>query len=569
MPQSLSYYHKKILFFSIIVSVAMHIAEVHFLQSQAFWLASKPVIEKSKNDWSETLEQIEKDQILKESFTRSEIKENPKLKKGVEASKLQQTVIEESLISVSNLEAPENPLSLEAPAFSDMHPWRFEPPLISFEEQIELVPSLPREFILPTLTCSKAQTEPIPQEPLNSIRFQLQADAIQPPKIENQKNRPEFEPSWINPIFLSSSIPTPKFPLSQNMPTLSELHAASCSNAFETEVVYSEINDGYLFAITLIPKSDLQLPLLKQNYLFLIDRSNSIQKERLNATKSAVRRAIDELNKNDQFNIVVFDQKVDKLSPSMLPVCQESTYKAHQFLNNIQLGSFFSHKNLNKPLFLTIPHNPKNDELFTAILITDGENLSQKSAIQGLVDDWTRVNQGKVSLYTLGMIDDQYLNILDTISNMNRGKNFSSPTYRGLKRKLLKIMKTVHRPIAKNLNCKAIGRTTNQSIELYPKPNHAPHLYAGEPYVILGTAKTLDDFVLFVQAKLDNEWLHIKKNICFERAKKGDAKLASEIAQFKSFDSYQRYLEGKGLQCLNEAKTLLKAYDHPSIFENL
>ncbi|HSX13442.1 MAG TPA: VWA domain-containing protein [Chlamydiales bacterium] len=567
---SLSYYHKKLLFFSVFLSLAMHLAEMHFLQRQTLWFSSAPKLETSPVDWTEALEKMEKDQILKDAFINTEkgAVSTPNFT-GTQASLIaEEPLFTETSLPHNSLEKPTYSSSLEAPNFSDTLSIKFEPPVIRFEEQISLLTNLPRELILPPQENVPAQICAHPIDFTIQVQETLPHARISAPSSTIPESQPVFAPSWVNQKLLFSSIPTPTFPAIQNLPTLSELRAASYSDAFESELVFYEVDDGFLFALTLIPQPDLPLAPLKQNYLFLIDRSNSIQKERLNATKSAVRRAIDELNKNDQFNILVFDQKIEKLSPTMLPMTAESISKAHQFINKIELGSFFSQKNLNKPLFLTLPHSSKNDELYTAILITDGENLSQQSAIQGLVSEWSRMNQGKVSLYTLGMSDDAHVDILDAISNMNRGKNFSSPTYRGLKRKLLKIMKTVHAPVAKNITCKAIPRYGNASIELFPKPNHAPHLYAGEPYVILGATKTLDDFVLFVQASLDDQWLHIKKNISFNKAKKGSASLATELAQLKSFDYYQQYLEGKGLQCLNEAQTLIKQYELPSIFEN-
>ncbi len=569
MSQSLSYYHKKLLFFSICLSIAMHLAEVHFLQRQALWFSSAPKKDMSSVDWTEALEKIDKDQILKEAFLNAELKgsHSPALL-GNHPTQIQEGNLygQPSPLSCS-IEQPTHLLTLDVPSFSDSFALKFAAPVITFDE-ISLLPNIPRELIIPDIVCS-APSIILPKTIDTSMAIQetLPNEMVPIPSTIQQEFVSNFEPSWVNQKFITTSIPTPTFQTKQNIPTLSELHASAYSDAFETEVVFYEVNDEYLFALTLIPRPTLQLQPLKQNYLFLIDRSNSIQKERLNATKSAVRRAIEELNKNDQFNIIVFDQKIEKFSPIMLPATAESINRAHHFINNIELGSFFSHKNLNKPLFLTVPGNPRNDELYTAILITDGENLSNKKEVLGIVNEWSRINQGKVTLYTLGMNDDSHLNILDAISNMNRGKNFSSPTYRGLKRKLLKIMKTVHDPIAKNISCKAIPRFSNDSIELFPKPNHAPHLYAGEPYIILGTTKTLEDFVLFVQAKLEDKWLHIRKNISFTNAKKGNATLATELAQLKSFDYYQQFLEGKGLQCLNQAQTLLKQYELPSIFE--
>lgn len=517
-------------------------------------------------------EKTKYDQVLKEAFgtpTSADSKTETTLSSGAVVCP------EESVQLLTNfkptlLTPPSSPL-FSNPHFPDntLSSSKILQLTLPLEENISLLPHLPKEMLLPPSSSMIAsKTLPSPMD----VPLQLSFDVV-PKPVPHQEISPISTPIleksvWATKKYEAKSLPAPSFPSIPILPTLSDLQASSYSQGFDTELVFFEGTDGYLFALTLIPKPELQLTPLRQNYLFLIDRSNSIQKERLNATKSAVRRAVEDMGKNDQFNIIVFDQKIDKLAPTMLPATTESIAKAHQFINKIELASFFSQKNLYKPLFLTIPFTPKIDELYTAILITDGENLSQKSALQEIVYGWTRENQGRVSLYTLGMNEDTHLDILDSISNMNRGKNFSSPTYKGLKRKLLKIMKTVHSPVAKNLSYKAISKAKD-SIELFPKTKYAPPLYQGEPYVILGTTKTLDDFILFVQAKLDNEWLHIKKYISFSGAKKGNAALATEIAQAKSFDLYQQFLEGKGMQCLNQAQVLLKQHDLPQIFESI
>lgn len=578
MPSSITYSHKKYLFFSIFLSIALHVTEMHFLQRQTLWFSSPVTPEISHNDWTDAMEKMDRDIILKEAFAGGSSSKIEEEKIGFQPINVQEPTTLYPIFSNESL--PTTPL--ETPSYQPIFSTKTFPEIalplpqfpilqsLPFEESISLLPHLPREMILPPSSPMITLKKPLPN-PLTTTIHPLDDLPRNPLPTYSVTIRAPTESleesSWAKGKFKPVPISTPSFPSIPNIPSLSELQASSYSKSFDTEIVFFEVDDGYLFALTLIPKADLKLTPLKQNYLFLIDRSNSIQKERLSATKSAVRKAIEDLNKNDQFNIIVFDQKVEKLAPTMISATSESIAKAQQFISKIELGSFFSQKNLYKPLLMSLPYTPKGDELYTAILITDGENLSQKSVVQGLINDWSQMNRGKVSLYTLGMNDDPHTDILDTISNINRGKSFSSPTHRGLKRKLLKIMKTVHAPVAKNLTCKAISRYPGNQIELFPKTSYAPHLYLGEPYVILGTTKSLDDFVIFVQARLNNEWLHIKKNISFSNAKKGNSSLATEFAQLKSFDLYQQYLEGRGLQCLNQAQTLLKKYELPQVFE--
>jgi Ca-activated chloride channel homolog len=317
----------------------------------------------------------------------------------------------------------------------------------------------------------------------------------------------------------------------------------------------------------LIPHADLELPRIRQNYTFLIDRSNSIQKDRLTATKMAVQKAIEELYPDDTFNIIAFDSKVEKLSPVSLSPNPASIASAQNFLEKIQLGSFFSAGDLCKPLLQTVPGRVQNDELYTAILLTDGESLSKKNIQRSLFLDWTSYNSGRVSLFAVGMNSDPHLSTLDAAAAFNKGKLIYSPSQRGLKRKLLKLMKTIGNPIAKCLNCKAISRSPKGKIELFPNSQQLPHLYLDQPYVILGAADSLDDFILFAQGRLKNRWINIKKSISFLNAKKGGSSLKAEWALQQAYNLYERYVIDGDSTHLAEAGKLLEPTDYQVAFQ--
>jgi hypothetical protein len=344
-------------------------------------------------------------------------------------------------------------------------------------------------------------------------------------------------------------------------PTLEDLGVTSCSNFFDAEIVFSplENEEGYIFALTLVPEPGLNLPKIRQHYSFMIDRSNSIQKERLSAVKSAIIAALEELNIDDSFNIIAFDSKIEKLAPAPLPVTSASRLAARKFMDQVQLGSFFSSTNLTKPLMLTAPTS-SNDGEHSAILFTDGESLGKKTAQRELALDWTRYNSGRVSLFAIGVGGDPHLATLETVTALNRGKVLYPPTKKGIKRKLLKLIKTIGSPIATNMTITALPRSSPAKISLFSLPRQTPSLYLNEPYVILGTIDKLDNFILFVQGRLKDQWLNIKKNISFVNAKKGDASLKAQVSLQQAYKLYEKYLYDLNPAHLAEAKTLLEPH---------
>jgi Ca-activated chloride channel family protein len=306
---------------------------------------------------------------------------------------------------------------------------------------------------------------------------------------------------------------------------------------------------------------------MKQHYMFLIDRANSVQKERLFQTKSAVYKALEELGPEDTFNITVFDSKMEKLFPAQRPLNRSSLAAAKEFIHKIDLGSFFSPADLYKPLLITVPSYVQEDEVYTAILLTDGDALAKKNAGLTLLREWSRYNQGKVALYTLGMSGDKHISSLEAICAFNRGQAIQSSTKRGLKRKLLRLMKTIQAPIVKNISCHAFSRSPHTTIKIYPDNTRTHHLYAGQPYTMIGTAETLDDFVLFVQGRIKDRWLNIKKTVSFISAKKGDSSLEAQWAWQKAYDLYGQYLQDKNSEHLAEMQRLINPLQLPPAFQ--
>lgn len=448
---------------------------------------------------------------------------------------------------------------LEQP-FQDLLAWNAEVPLLH--------PTMPQNLspvslTLPTFALPPSLPSPLHSHPEPPLIQQKELSPPEFPPIDLQCEEQVYfsvTPSEMSSKKLAFSFSPPKMP---SFPTLTELNAAAYSDWFDLELVCipKEDQSGYLFAITLLPYPDLPSPNIRQHYLFLIDRSNSIQKDRLLATKSAVRSALNELSPNDTFNLFAFDSKVEKLFPASKPVTAASLSAAKDFLDKLTLGSFFSPPDLYYPLSLTLPYRDKEDEFYTVILLTDGEALQKKHALHAILQNWTQQNQGKVSLFSLCMNSDPQLHALNVASTFNKGWLSSSPTKRGIKRKLLKLMKSIQTPLAKNISCKAISHRPKGKVELFPPAKQTPHLYLDQPFVLLGSTDTLDQFILFIQGKVNNQWLHIKKTVSFLNARQGNLSLKKEWAISNAHQCYEHYFHDRNPEHLLQAKEFLSSFD--------
>ncbi len=566
---SLKQKHRKILVGCFAISLFFHAMGVIFLQRYSLWFAAPRKEGGESINWLSLVDKKERDQILKTAF---EPILSEKEKSEVFHKPHQEIVPSFDFRSPVHLSDPPSfsNFILNPFAFSAHELLAFKPviPIFSIpSEPINLLDHLPKDLIVPLP--SKQQRSFLPLPTKSDITL-----SATPPKLEQEvpaTPMPYSEPldlSLTEELQVGKAPAMISFPDLPKLPTLEELETSSYSDSFDAELVFVPREEGgHIFALTLIPRPDLQLPKIRQHFTFLIDRSNSIQQGRLAATKTAIHKALGELYPEDTFNIIAFDSKIEKMAPNFLPCIGKSFVIAEEFLQKIQLGSFFASSDLSKLLFLTVPESVQDDELYTAILLTDGESLAKKTVQRSILHDWTQYNRGKVALYALGMNGDSHLATLDAIAAFNKGKLFNAPTNRGLKRKLLKILKTIQTPIAKNLSCKAISRSPHAKIQLFPKPSQMSHLYLDQPYVILGETDTLDDFIFFLQGRLKDRWLNIKKPISFLTAKKGNKSLKGEWVLQHVYNLYERYFLEDNPKLIAEAQTLLAPFDHPAALQ--
>jgi hypothetical protein len=536
---------------------------IGFLQRYSLWFSSPQKIETMALS---QLEKKERDQILSAAF------ESLDAPKGEITPQPQMEAIS-SLVLKTTTQTPEQDI-FSFPLFQYTFPntellnFPVLPTFSLSSEPINLLEHLPKDLIIPTP--SKQALVHFPPPTLTDTPVALSA---KPPEVKQEAPTPLI--TYSEPLEISNTdmplaakapnpIPLPNLP---QFPTLDELETSSYSDSFDADLVFLPREEGgYIFALTLIPRPDLELPKIRQHFTFIIDRSNSIQQDRLAQTKSAIHKALHELSPEDTFNIIAFDSKIEKMSPYSLPCTLSSYVRAEEFLNKLQLGSFFSSSDMHKPLFLTVPGRVESDEIHTAILLSDGETFSKKQTARSILFDWTQFNSGKVGLFALGLNSDAHTATLDAATVFNKGKLLNAPTSRGLKRKLLKLIKTIQTPVAKNLTCKAISRSPHAKIQLLPKQTQMPHLYLDQPYVILGEADNLDDFILFVQGRLKDRWLNIKKTISFVNAKKGSKSLKKEWALQRAYDLYEHYARDDNPQHIADAAALLEPYDFQVAF---
>src|ERR1700733_1971223 len=88
------------------------------------------------------------------------------------------------------------------------------------------------------------------------------------------------------------------------------------SEDFDLHIEYAPRlgSQGYIFKVQLSPREGIKFKRISQNLFFLIDRSHSIRHDRFELTKQAVANALYSLHPGDTFNVLFFDENIERFA---------------------------------------------------------------------------------------------------------------------------------------------------------------------------------------------------------------------------------------------------------------
>ncbi len=341
---------------------------------------------------------------------------------------------------------------------------------------------------------------------------------------------------------------------------LPSLDLKEWNDFFEVDVkTYPHEEGGFLFSLTLIPKVDLSEYRMKQHYIFMIDRSSSMEKHRYQTAKRAVSRAITSLRPGDLFNILILDGSITKLSDASLPFSKAHLQEAEDFLEKQLHVRRGTSSDVYTTLMKVLNSQIETEESVTAILISDGDASSKSSQQRNKINNWLEANRDRVTLYTATAGNGNNLSSLKMLSLASRGTLLYSDTHAAFPRKLAKLVMDLRYPLAKEISLSILS-PKNPAVELLPPSYRLPTLFSDHPYVIMGLTPKLTDFTLLLEGKNKDQIFSIKKTISLTKAKQGSRLLLKQWTAEKAHVLFDQYLREGEKSLLQKADTEL-GYD--------
>ncbi len=232
------------------------------------------------------------------------------------------------------------------------------------------------------------------------------------------------------------------------------------------------------------------LPVIPKDIVFVQDCSASMTEQILHFCKVGLSNSVARLGPDDRFNIVKLRDTVEWGFPGWARNTPETMAQAHAFIDDMRAEGGTDLYRAMQAL-LTLERQPGRPTI--ALLISDGHPTAGLTASTDVIGQFTRANNGRVSVYALGTTQTANMYLLDLISFSNRGEAMAVTRGRwGIPDAMVRLTEGVGRPVLSDVR---FVFSDDAQAEVYPV--QTTHLFKDRPLTLYGRAPREANRIVF------------------------------------------------------------------------
>ncbi|XP_054694366.1 inter-alpha-trypsin inhibitor heavy chain H4-like [Grus americana] len=233
-------------------------------------------------------------------------------------------------------------------------------------------------------------------EALTKVQNETKAHILFKPTVDQQKVNPELDETLLNGDFVV------RYDVKRD------------ATAGDIQIV-----NGY-FVHYFAPH---EMPVFPKNVIFVIDRSGSMAGRKIEQTRDALLKVLQDLRPEDHFSFITFNNKVAEWKSSLLQATAENVASAAGF---VQTLSASGGTDINRALLTAVSVLDKSERLpersvSMIILLTDGQPTSGESNVEVIQENIQKAVNGKYALFCLGFGFDVSYKFLEKMALSNGG----------------------------------------------------------------------------------------------------------------------------------------------------
>ncbi|NIP94830.1 MAG: VWA domain-containing protein, partial [Akkermansiaceae bacterium] len=179
-----------------------------------------------------------------------------------------------------------------------------------------------------------------------------------------------------------------------------------------------EKGDGGHFLLLMAPPArDDDAPKLKREVTVVLDRSGSMAGEKLDQARAAALQVVEGLAKGEFFNLIVYNEAVDRFSAGPVEVTRENVVRARTFINGIRVSGG---TNIHGALREAVAQPVRKGAVPIVLFLTDGLPTigeTSEKRIRGKISD---ANKNRRRIFTFGVGVDVNTPLLSRLADDSR-----------------------------------------------------------------------------------------------------------------------------------------------------
>ncbi|ODS35896.1 MAG: hypothetical protein A7316_03065 [Candidatus Altiarchaeales archaeon WOR_SM1_86-2] len=173
------------------------------------------------------------------------------------------------------------------------------------------------------------------------------------------------------------------------------------------------------FMLLVAPKVELsEDEISRKDIIFVFDKSGSMSGEKIEQARNALLFCLNNLNKEDRFNIIPFSTDVDSFKDELSGANSQNIDEALDFVGDMGASGG---TNIDGALTLALNQFSGNNRAKMIIFLTDGLPTVGETDVENILANVKSANEQNIRIFVFGVGYDVNTKLLDKISSENQG----------------------------------------------------------------------------------------------------------------------------------------------------
>ena len=239
-------------------------------------------------------------------------------------------------------------------------------------------------------------------------------------------------------------------------------------------------DEGYFLMLLSPPEKNENSAKLKREVTVVIDRSGSMAGEKMRQTISAAAQIVGGLEDGEKFNIITYNESVEKFSPNPVVLSPKSREAAFQFLKSLRVSGG---TNIHDALLAALAQPSEKGTLPMVLFLTDGLPTIGETSEKKIREASASTNHAGRRIFTFGVGVDVNTPLLSRLADDSRATATYVSSGEDVELKVAKVFRRLSGPVLAHPTLtlpEAPGRITDLL------PGSLPDFFEQDQIVILG-----------------------------------------------------------------------------------